>query len=142
MNYKNCLDTSKIAIWLRNDEEQDIASDSSFSNDDNIHFVDIHRFNLEDQQDIHNYNNIISYIMVALGHSPLKLYVGQIVYKVKCQTEWFTIYLYLNILILFKGTLLVLNDLLDIVFIVHRCFTETAKKDITVFFKFLEENGY
>ena len=97
---------------------------------------------LETQQNIHNYNIIISYIMMSLGHSLVNLYVGQIMYKVECQTEWFMAFLYLNDLILFKDTLLVLNDLLDIVLqYIHTSF-QTAKKDITVFFIFLEENGY
>ena len=30
---------------------------------------------------------------VSLGHSPVNLYVGQVVYEVECQTEWLMTFL-------------------------------------------------
>ena len=62
-------------------------------------------------------------IDVSLGHSPVNLYVGQIVYKIECQIECFTTFLYLNVSMLFKGTSLLLNIWIDIDFTVHTHFT-------------------
>ena len=74
---------------MENADQQDLASESSSSYDDNdnIHFLDAHT-GLEAQQVIH-ICNIISYIIVdmPLGHSPVNLYVGlgQVVFEVECQ---------------------------------------------------------
>ena len=70
--------------------KQDIAFESSSSDNDYRQFLDVHTGLLEAQKDIYNCNVIISYIMVdvSLGNSPVILYVSlaQVVFDVKCQT--------------------------------------------------------
>ena len=73
-----------MSVWLFGYEKE-----SSSDDNDNIHFLDTHTA-LEDRQYIPNCSIIISYIIVdaCLGHSPVNLYVGQVVYEIECQTEW------------------------------------------------------